>query len=166
MTEKIRWGLIGAGRIAHQFSQDITAVANAELIAVAARDGERARAFARRYGLPHAHEGYQALFDNPQVEAVYVATPHSCHLQNCIDAMAAGKAVLCEKPLVLDPDQCAQLMVSHRASKRYLMEGMWTWFLPAIRRAQAWVNAGRIGEVLHVKADFGYPLAYSEDLRE
>jgi len=166
LTEKIRWGLIGAGRIAQQFSQDITAADNAELVAVAARDGERAGAFASRYGLPHAHEGYQALFENPQVEAVYVATPHSCHLQNCIDAMAAGKAVLCEKPLVLDPDQCAQLIAAHGAGKQYLMEGMWTWFLPAICQAQAWVKEGRIGEVLHIKADFGYPLAYSEDLRE
>lgn len=166
MTDTIRWGLIGAGRIAHQFSQDMAAVANAELVAVAARDGGRAREFADRHGAPHAHEGYQALFDNPEVDAVYVATPHSFHLQNCIDAMAAGKAVLCEKPLVLDPAECRQLIDAHAAHGRYLMEGMWTWYLPAIRHAQAWVAAGRIGKVLHVKADFGYPLHYSEDLRE
>ena len=162
----VRWGIVGAGRIAHQFSQDMAVSSNARLIAVAARDGARAREFADQYGAPHAHAGYQALYNNPEVDAVYVATPHSHHLQNCVDAMAAGKAVLCEKPLVLNPQECQQLMSAHQAHGQYLMEGMWTWFLPAIRKAQAWVAEGRIGDLLHVKADFGYPLQYSETLRE
>ena len=163
---KVRWGLIGAGRIAHQFSQDMAAVDNAELVAIAARDGQRARTFAERYGALRAHEGYEALYANPEVDAVYIATPHSSHLRNCIDAMAAGKAVLCEKPLVLDPDQCRELIAAHQRHGQYLMEGMWTWYLPAIRKAHEWVTAGRIGDVLHVKADFGYPMHYSEDVRE
>lgn len=166
MDKVIRWGIVGAGRIAHQFSQDMAVVDNAQLVAVAARDGDRAREFADRYGATHAHDGYQALYDNPEVDAVYVATPHSFHLQNCSDAMAAGKAVLCEKPLVLNPAECRALMDAHRTHGQYLMEGMWTWFLPAIRKAQEWVANGRIGDLLHVKADFGYPLVYSEELRE
>ncbi len=166
MTKIVRWGLIGAGRIAHQFSRDMATVDGAQLVAVAARDGHRARRFADQYGAPHAHHGYQALFDNPEVDAVYVATPHSHHLQNCIDAMAAGKAVLCEKPLVLDTLECTQLIEAHRRHRRFLMEGMWTWFLPAVQKAQAWAAAGLIGDILHVKADFGYPLQYSPDLRE
>jgi len=80
--------------------------------------------------------------------------------------MLAGKAVLCEKPLVLDPDEARALISTAHDSGQYLMEGMWTWYLPAIRKAQEWVAAGRIGEVRHVKADFGYPLQYSPDLRE
>jgi predicted dehydrogenase len=163
---KVRWGLIGPGRIAHTFAQDITATDNAELVAVAARDGARARSFADQYGLQHAHEGYSALYENPAVDAVYVATPHSYHLQHCTDAMQHGKAVLCEKPLVISPAQCRQLIAIAQDTGSYLMEGMWTWYLPAVRRALAWLEQGRIGELLHVKSDFGYPMEYSEDLRE
>lgn len=163
---RVRWGVVGAGRIAHQFCQDMAGVSNAELVAVAARDGNRAQRFASQYGAEFAHHDYQALYDNPGVDAVYVATPHSFHLQNCIDAMAAGKAVLCEKPLVLNPDQCRQLLDYHQSRDNYLIEGMWTWYLPAIRKAREWVEAGRIGQVLHLKADFGYPFQYGENLRE
>ena len=80
--------------------------------------------------------------------------------------MLAGKSVLCEKPLVLDPDEAVALISTAQDCGQYLMEGMWTWYLPAIRKAREWVVAGRIGEVRHVKADFGYPLHYSPDLRE
>jgi predicted dehydrogenase len=162
----VRWGLIGPGRIAHSFARDIAATSNAELVAVAARDGVRARAFADLYGVEHAHEGYSALYENPQVDAVYVATPHSYHLEHCTDTMRHGKAVLCEKPLVIDPAQCRELMATAQETGSYLMEGMWTWYLPAIRRALAWCEQGRIGELLHIKSDFGFPLGYSENLRE
>jgi predicted dehydrogenase len=165
-VKKVRWGIIGAGRIAHSFANDIAATSNAELAAVAARSGDRARSFAAKYQIPDAHEGYAPLYENPQVDAVYVATPHSFHLRNCQQAMQAGKAVLCEKPLVLNPDECLALLRAAQDSGRYLTEGMWTWYLPAIRKAQQWVAAGRIGEIQHVKADFGYPLQYSTDLRE
>ena len=163
---KVRWGIIGPGRIAHQFAQDIAEVGSAQLTAVAARDGERARQFADQYRITHAHEGYQALFEHPDVDAVYVATPHSYHLDHCAGAMREGKAVLCEKPLVLDPGECKVLMAIAEETGSYVMEGMWTWFLPAIQTALAWYREGRIGELLHVKSDFGYPLGYSEDLRE
>jgi predicted dehydrogenase len=164
--DSVRWGIIGPGRIAHSFARDIGTVGNAQLVAVAARDGDRAQAFADQYGIEHAHEGYTSLYENPAVDAVYVATPHSYHLQNCCDALRRGKAVLCEKPLVLDPQECRELIRVAGETGSYLMEGMWTWFLPAIRRACEWYREGRIGRLLHIKSDFGYPLPYSEDLRE
>jgi predicted dehydrogenase len=162
----VRWGIVGPGRIAHQFASDIASVSSAELVAVAARDGERAAGFAARYGIARAHAGYEALFDDPDVDAVYVATPHSCHLDHAAGALRRGKAVLCEKPLVLDPVECRELVAVAAGTGSYLMEGMWTWFLPAVRKALQWYREGRIGQLLHVKADFGYPLRYSEDLRE
>jgi predicted dehydrogenase len=162
----VRWGIVGPGRIAHQFARDIASVGNAELLAVAARDGQRAQTFADQYGVSHAHEGYDGLFENPEVDAVYVATPHSYHLDHCAGALRAGKAVLCEKPLVISPDECRELIRIAGETGSYLMEGMWTWFLPAIRTALDWYRAGRIGQLLHIKSDFGYPLRYSEDLRE
>jgi predicted dehydrogenase len=162
----VRWGIIGPGRIAHTFARDIAGVANAELVAVAARDGKRARRFGQQYDVEHCHAGYHALFDNAAVDAVYVATPHSCHLQHSADALRRGKAVLCEKPLVTSPDECRQLIAVAAETGAYLMEGMWTWHLPAIQKALAWFRQGRIGQLLHIRSDFGYPLPYSEDLRE
>ena len=162
----VRWGIIGPGRIAHQFAKDITSVANANLVAVAARDGDRATNFARAYGLTHAHKSYDDIFASSEVDAVYVATPHSYHLEHCAGALRSGKAVLCEKPLVLTPTECRELMAVVSETGGYLIEGMWTWFLPAVQRAFSWYRDGRIGELLHVKSDFGYPLTYSEDLRE
>ena len=162
----VRWGIVGPGRIAHQFAKDIMSVDNARLVAVAARDGARATAFGTSYGLAHMHEGYDALFANPEVDAVYVATPHSYHLAHCTHALGNGKAVLCEKPLVLTPTECRKLITAANRAGTYLVEGMWTWFLPAIQQALAWYREGRIGELVHVKSDFGYPLRYSADLRE
>lgn len=162
----VRWGIVGAGRIAHSFARDIAGLDNAELVAVAARDHARAQAFSRQYSIEQAYGDYGALYARPDLDAVYVATPHSFHLQNCKDALTAGKAVLCEKPLVLNPAECEELIAHARTTGAYLMEGMWTWFLPAIRKAQQWVAEGRIGSILHVKSDFGYPFEYSEDRRE
>jgi predicted dehydrogenase len=163
--EQIRWGIIGAGRIAHTFVRDARLTDHGVVQAVAARDGAAARAFAEQHDIPDAHTGYDALYGSDRIDAVYVATPHSLHLQHASDALRAGKAVLCEKPLTTSAEECRQLMDVASSSGSYLMEAMWTWFLPAIRRAKEWVDAGRIGELRHIKADFGYPLPYSPDSR-
>ena len=162
----LRWGLIGAGRIARQFAHDMPFTDNAVLKAAAARSYERAAAFAAEFGIERAYGSYEEIFADPHIDAIYVATPHSHHLSQCKAALEAGKAVLCEKPLVLDPQQCNELIAAHARSDRYLIEGMWTWFLPAIKEARRWVEDGRIGNLLHVKADFGYPLPYSPEARE
>jgi predicted dehydrogenase len=163
---KVRWGIIGAGRISHTFVQDMPAAGNGVVQAVAARSGEAASAFGTQYGIPTAHEGYEALYANPDVDAIYVATPHSLHQQNASDALRAGKAVLCEKPLTINASECRQLIDVAEETGSYLMEAMWTWFLPAVRTAKEWVDAGRIGKIVRIQADFGYPLAYSADKRE
>lgn len=134
--------------------------------AVAARSGDDAGAFAAEYSIPNVHEGYEALYKDSEVDAVYIATPHTFHLQNAGDALRAGKAVLCEKPITTTAAECQQLTDIAGASSSYLMEAMWTWFLPAIRKAKQWVNDGRIGQLVQVKADFGYPQVYSPDKRE
>lgn len=163
---KIRWGIVGAGRIAHTFARDMTATANGMVQAVAARSGASASAFASEYGVPTAHEGYQALYDDADVDAVYVATPHTYHLQNASDALRAGKAVLCEKPITINAAECRQLIEVAHETSGYLMEAMWTWFLPAVRTAKEWVDAGRIGSIVQIQSDFGYPQMYAPDKRE
>jgi predicted dehydrogenase len=165
--KKIRWGIIGVGRIAHSFAQDIRFVPNGELVAVASRSPANATAFAERYGVRRAHGSYEALLADHDVDAVYVATPHSQHLANASAALRAGKSVLCEKPLTLTPQECRILITVAQETGGYLMEGMWTYFLPAIQKAVAWVREGRIGRIRHVQADFGYPqLPYDPHRRE
>jgi len=164
--DTIRWGIVGAGRIAHTFAQDMPSTKRGVLQAVAARSGTAAGTFAAEYSIPHAHEGYEALYGDPEVDAVYIATPHTLHVQNAGDALRAGKAVLCEKPITTTAAECQQLIDIASETSGYLMEAMWTWFLPAVRKAKQWVDAGRIGNLVQVKADFGYPQEYSPEKRE
>lgn len=165
MTKKVRWGLLSAANITNTFAQDLTFAANAEIVAVAARKLAPARDFAAKYNIARAYEGYDALFDDPDVDAIYVATPHTLHCEHAAAALEAGKAVLCEKPVTVSAEECRSLISTAGRSGSYLMEGMWTWFLPAIRAARQWLDAGRIGELLHIKADFGYPAEYAADSR-
>ncbi len=114
-----------------------------------------------------AYSNYDELLDDPDIDAVYIATPHTMHFQNAADAIAAGKHVLCEKPFTVGESDSRRLF--HLANQRsvFMMEAMWTYFLPAIRKAQDWVQLGHIGRVRQLKADFGYPqLPYSPDRRE
>lgn len=164
--QKIRWGILSTARIAHQFAEDFSHVQNGVLRAVASRSGDKAAAFAGQYGIPTVHSSYEALYQDPDIDAIYVATPHSLHLENSRDALRAGKAVLCEKPLTLALAEVDELAAVATETGNYLMEGMWTWFLPAIQQALKWYQDGEIGELRHIKADFGYPkLPFDPDER-
>ena len=157
---KLRWGIAGTGSIANQFAQDLAFVPHAELMAVGSRKADTARHFAAEHNIPYAHGSYEGLFADPNVDVIYVATPHSHHHAHATAAMAAGKHVLCEKPLTPTLQSATSLVETARASQRGLMEAMWTYFLPPIRKAMAWVHEGRIGELRHIRADFGYAQAY------
>lgn len=162
----IKWGIIGAGRIAHTFAQDIAYVEGAEIIAVASRNSVPDE-FAAQYNIRNSYQGYDALLADNDVDAVYIATPHSCHLDNCIEALNAGKHVVCEKPLVLNTHEASILKsIIDKCNNQFFMEGMWSYFLPAIREAMMWINEGRIGSIRQLKVDFGYPLPYNPELRE
>ncbi len=164
---RIRWGILSTARIAHQFAEDMRYVDNGVLAAVASRSDDTAAAFAAQHGIPTAYSSYEQLYADPAIDAIYIATPHSLHLQNTCDALRAGKAVLCEKPLTLSVEEVDTLASVVAETGGYLMEGMWTWFLPAVRQALDWVAAGEIGRLCHVKSDFGFPfLPYSPDRRE
>jgi predicted dehydrogenase len=164
---KVRWGIVSTGRITHQFVQDFAFVPNGEVVAVASRSQDAADAFAARYGIPRAYAGYDRLLDDPNVDAVYIATPHALHFRNTADAIQARKHVLCEKPFTVGAREARNLFRMAEQSSVFVMEAMWTWFLPAIRKALEWVQQGRIGPVRQVKADFGYPfLPFDPDRRE
>ena len=165
--KKVKWGIISTGRITHQFVQDFEFVPNGEIVAVASRSQGSADAFARQYGIPKAYAGYERLLEDSEVGAVYVATPHTLHFQNTLDAVRAGKHVLCEKPFTVNPAESEKLFETAVRLPVFVMEAMWTYFLPAVRKAQDWVRQGRIGKLRQVKADFGYPiLPFDPDRRE
>ncbi|MDN5217104.1 Gfo/Idh/MocA family oxidoreductase [Fulvivirgaceae bacterium BMA12] len=157
---KINWGIISTGTIAHSFALDFKHVQEGNLIAVASRSMDKAREFANQYDIDTAYSSYEALYNDPRIEAVYIATPHNFHLKNASDALRAGKAVLCEKPLTVSPGECKQLIQLANLTGNYLMEAMWTYFLPPILKAQEWVKSGLIGAIKHIKADFGYAVPF------
>ena len=163
--KKIRWGIVSAGTIANTFASDMVHVANADVAAVTARNQDSAAEFAGKYGIGKTYQGYEKLFSDPDIDAVYIGTPHTLHLENSADALRAGKAVLCEKPITTSAAECQKLLDVAAETGGYLMEAIWTWFLPALQKAKAWVDAGRIGELRHVKAELGYPKTYDPHSR-
>ena len=162
---KIRWGIVSAGTIANTFAADMVHVPNAEVAAVAARSLDSAAEFADKYGIGKTYQGYEKLFSDPDIDAVYIGTPHTLHSENSADALRAGKAVLCEKPITTSAAECQKLLDVANATGSYLMEAMWTWFLPAVRKAKEWVDSGRIGELRHIKAELGYAKPYDPHSR-
>jgi predicted dehydrogenase len=156
----IGWGLIGTGGICGQMAWALSHVADARLVAVGSRDLPRAQAFVdtHRERHPHtvAHGSYEALLADPAVDVVYIGTPHPDHVRSMRLALAAGKAVLCEKPFTLNRDEAVEAVALARAKGVFLMEAMWTRFLPAIVEAKRRVVSGDIGEPLSVLADFGF----------
>jgi dihydrodiol dehydrogenase / D-xylose 1-dehydrogenase (NADP) len=155
MAESVRWGILGPGRIARAFTADLAFVRDAAAVAVGARRGEAADAFADEFGIPRRHASYEALLDDPEVDVIYVALPHPWHAEWATRALEAGKAVLCEKPLTVNAAEARQLVASARRTGRFLMEAMWTRFVPCMVRARELVAGGAIGDVRFVAADLG-----------
>lgn len=157
----IKWGIMAAGSIAESFAGDLAHAKNGEAYAIGSRNLEKAEAFAAKFGIPKAYGSYEELVADPDVDAVYVATPHPYHKENVMTALRAGKAVLCEKPFTVNASELEELVAYARERKLFLMEAMWTRFLPVIRRVREWLAAGRIGEVRLVKADFGFDAGWN-----
>ena len=139
-------------------TEALAGLADAEVVAVGSRTQASADAFATRFGIPRAHANYQALYDDPDVDIIYVASPHSHHRDMTIDALDAGKHVLCEKAFALNAAQAREMVEAARRNNRFLMEAMWTWFLPLTVELRRRVQAGDIGELKVVEADFGIPV--------
>jgi predicted dehydrogenase len=154
--QKVRWGIVGPGKIAHQFANDIRFTSNSEIVAVASNSAERAQEFAGKYSIPTAYSDYQSLYEAEDVDMVYVATTHNFHFENSRDAILKGKGVLCEKPITDNLASSLKLFEIASVNKVYLMEALWTYFLPAIQKAKEWIQEGKIGKVINLKSDFGF----------
>lgn len=164
--KKYQWGIISTGRMAGWFCGDFHAVSNGEMLAVASRAKEPAQTFANDYAIPRHYDNYDALIADADIDIIYIASPASTHLDLAIKCMEAGKAVLCEKPVTTSPTECQKLIDAHKANNVFFMEAMWSYFLPAMQQAKQWVDEGRIGEIVQVKADLGYPQNFDPKQRE
>ncbi len=155
-SNKVRWGLVGPGRIAHKFAQCLPAVSSASLVGVAGRDAQRAHAFGSAYGATLCGGDIESLCSDPGVDAIYVASTHNAHLEHALLAIAHGKAVLCEKPLTVNLRQAARMIDAAGAEGSFLMEAMWTRFLPVYAQVRRWLGEMAIGTISGVEAYFGY----------
>jgi dihydrodiol dehydrogenase / D-xylose 1-dehydrogenase (NADP) len=163
--DTVRWGIIGPGSIAHKFANGLKAVDGAVLTAVCSRSLDRAQAFAAEYGAVHCFESYDAIAGSDAVDAVYVATPHPFHSEPTRCCLEAGRAVLCEKPFAVNAAELEPLVALARAGNVFLMEAMWTRFLPVMAVVRDWIDSGRIGEPRIVQADFGFRCGWNPEGR-
>ena len=152
----INWGILGAGKIAGALVDGIREAGDGRVAAVGSRSIERAGTFAERFEIPAAYGSYEDLLAEDDIDAIYVATRNDLHHQNTLDAIAAGKAVLCEKPFALNFGQSAEMVAAARSAGVFLMEAMWMRFIPAIVELRDLVLGGAIGDVRAVAADFGF----------
>ena len=154
--DRIRWGILGTGRIAGDFATGLAAESDAEIVAVGSRAQHTADEFADRFAIPNRHPTYDALAADPDVDIIYIATPHTLHKENTISCLNAGKAVLCEKPFAINGAEAQEMIECARANGIFLMEAMWTRFLPHIREMVRRIEDGQIGEIRLFQGDFCY----------
>jgi len=151
-----RWGVCGHGSIAPRFVAAVAAVRDHRVVAVCGRDRLRAADFAARHGIEHVSSDVREMVERAAVDAVYVATPHSAHRSAAVAALAAGAAVLCEKPIAVNTAQLAEMIDAATAAERFLMEAMWTRFLPIYDTVRDWLAQGRVGDLELIEASFGF----------
>jgi predicted dehydrogenase len=153
---KIRWGILGCGRIARKFAADLRLVADAELIAIASRNKETLESFAKDFPCKHLHNSYEALVSNNEVHVIYVATPHSHHHEHSLLCLNHNKAVLCEKAFAINNRQAIEMIQTAKERKVFLMEALWTKFLPHYKKLQELLQQKTLGDIKSVLVNFGF----------
>ena len=154
----MKWGILATGNIARKFASTINQMSkeNEQLAAVGSRHMDSAKAFAREHDIPRYYDSYEALVNDPDVEAVYVATPNSLHYENCRLCLEHGKHVLCEKPFTINEKQAQELYRLAKDKHLFIMEGLWIWFLPLYNRLRNILLKGTIGEIKHISCQYGF----------
>lgn len=165
MEQTFNWGIIGLGKIARKFAEDLRRLPNARLLAVASTSMERAQAFAGEFGATYSFGRYEDIVHCPDLHAVYVATPHVLHAENALLCLEQGLPVLCEKPFAMNLAEARHIVSTARRHRAFLMEALWTRFIPAFDYALALAEQGEIGKIHTVKADFGYNMPFDPHSR-
>lgn len=155
-SSHIRWGILGCGRIARKFASDLARVPDAKLVAAGSRAIETAADFAREFGASGIHGSYEELASNPNVDIIYIATPHHLHHANTLLCLEHGKAVLCEKPFALSAIQASEMIACAKSRKLFLMEALWTKFIPHYNKLMEMVHNGDLGTIRSMQVRFGF----------
>ena len=156
MAEIIRWGILGCGRIARKFAADLRLVKDAELVALGSRSRSGAEAFAAEFPVRYSHTGYEELAANPEVDVIYIASPHGLHHEHTMLCLAHKKAVLCEKAFAMNFRQAREMVDFAKAQRVFLMEALWTRFLPHYQALTRMIGEGRLGNIRSVLVNFGF----------
>lgn len=165
MTKKVHWGIIGLGKIANKFAEDLLLAQNACLYAVASRSADKASEFKIKHQAEKAYSSYQALLEDKAIDIVYIALPHSQHYSFSLLALKHNKAVLCEKPLGMNAQEVETLQAEALRRNLFIMEGIWTRFIPATQKLISLLADGLIGDIISLKADFGFRPNFNPDSR-
>ena len=152
----IRWGILGAGRIARKFASDLRLAENCVLMAIGSRSKQSADDFNKEFPAQYCHYSYEELAQNPEVDVIYIATPHSLHYENTLLCLQYNKAVLCEKPFAMNSRQAIEMIKLAKEKKLFLMEALWTKFLPHHIKTLEMIQQGLLGEIRSVLANFGF----------
>jgi len=163
--KELKWGILGPGKIARSFADDLALVEGATLHGVASRSLERAETFAEAYQVESAYGNYDALIQDSEIDILYIATPHDSHMEYAIKAMKAGKHVLCEKPLAVNSVQVEKMIAVSREQNVFLMEALWSRFNPSIIDVLTKLKAGEIGEIKYVNVDFSVGRNFAPESR-
>ena len=165
MERPFNWGIIGTGRIAHKFAKDIGTINGACVYVVASRSLDKAQHFAKAYDAPYAVGNYANIMAIENLDAVYIATPHVLHAANTIMCLESRIPVLCEKPFAMNAAEVRKMLAASKTHNTFLMEALWTRFMPPVNKALELIEAGVIGELNSVKADFGFKADYNPEGR-
>ncbi len=165
MTKTIRWGILGTGAIAHKFALGLGDLENIELLAVGSRSQASADAFADEFKIERRYSSYEALATDPDIDAIYIGTPHPFHKENTLLCLENGKAVLCEKPFAINAKEALEMINFARERKVFLMEAMWSRFLPHMVKVRELISKDTIGEVRMLEADFGFRTGVNPESR-
>ncbi|TFG82434.1 MAG: Gfo/Idh/MocA family oxidoreductase [Spirochaetales bacterium] len=165
MGKTYNWAILGCGKIARKFTADLSLLPNARLHAAASRSIERAKSFAAEFGFRKAYGSYEEMVDDPEVDVVYIASPHSHHHEHAVLCSSHRKAVLCEKAFAINSREVESMIESARANDTFLMEAFWTRFQPSFLKAMEIIHSGELGELKMVRSDFAFNAEYDADKR-
>lgn len=160
-----RWGILGLGKIAHQFVKDLQTVENAELYAVGSRTQDKATKFAKKYQASKAYGSYDKLIQDDNIDVIYVATPHVFHKTNSIAVLKSGKAVLCEKAFGMNLSEVQDMIDTAQENKVFLMEALWTNFMPTIKSLKTFQKENTYGKIKSIKAEFCFKAPFDPQKR-
>ena len=165
MEKSYRWGILGAGRIAEKFCTAMSVVQGSQVYAVASRDVVKAKVYAEKFNAAKSYNSYEDLVKDENIDIIYIATPHAFHYEQAMLCLNNGKAVLCEKPLSLSAEQSLKMIAAATEKKLFLMEGMWSRFMPSIEKMLSLIKEDAIGKPQYLSVDFGFTAPYYIDGR-